>query len=157
MSIRILPFIIPLFIGGLIQVIKVLVDILAHKRKFSISAFWIAGGFPSVHSGISSSITTLVGLIYGLDSMTFAICLTFAILFWYDAANVRYEAGKHAKYINEIKDELKSFSFIDYKLQDLQERLWHTSTEVVGGILVGSITTVAIYYLLPHLLPIIIG
>ncbi len=94
---------------------------------------------------------------YGLNSMIFAICLTFAILFWYDAANVRYEAGKHAKYINEIKDELKSFSFIDYKLQDLQERLWHTSTEVVGGILVGSLTTIAIYYLLPHLLPIIIG
>lgn len=157
MIIRILPFLIPLFVGWLIQVIKVFVDILAHKRKLTLSAFWSAGWFPSVHSGISSSITTLVWVIYGIDSMTFAICLTFAVLFRYDAANVRYEAGKHAKYINEIKDELKSFSFIDYKLQDLQERLGHTSVEVVWWILVGSITTIAIYYILPHILPIVIG
>ena len=52
------------------------------------------------------------------------------MLFWYDAMNVRYEAGKHAQYINEIKEELKSFSFIDYKLNDLKERLGHTLIEV---------------------------
>jgi acid phosphatase family membrane protein YuiD len=67
----------------------------------------------------------------GVWTMEFAVCVTFAILFRYDAANVRYEAGKHAQYINEIKDELRSFSFIDYKLQDLQERLGHTTIEVI--------------------------
>jgi acid phosphatase family membrane protein YuiD len=63
--------------------------------------------------------------------MYFAVCFTFSFLFWYDAANVRFQAGKHAQYINEIKDELRSFSFIDYKLQDLQERLGHTFIEVI--------------------------
>ncbi|MEI7478509.1 MAG: divergent PAP2 family protein [bacterium] len=72
---------------------------------------------------MSSSLATLAALEYGFGSMVFAICFIFSFLFWYDAANVRYEAGKHAQYINEIKDELRSFSFIDYKLQDLQERL----------------------------------
>ncbi len=89
--------------------------------------------------------------------MYFAICLTFAFLFWYDAANVRFEAGKHAKYINEIKDELRSFSFIDYKLQDLQERLWHTFVEVVWGIVVGGTLTALLYIFVPYILPIIIG
>lgn len=139
-----------------IQWIKVLVDVLAHKRKLKLSAFREAGWFPSVHSGISSSITTLVWCVYGIDSMLFAICLTFAALFWYDAANVRYEAWKHAQYINEIKDELKSFSFIDYKLQDLQERLGHTSVEVIGWIIVWCLTTLAIYFFLPYILPVII-
>ena len=30
------------------------------RQAAVMSAFWVAGGFPSVHSGISSSITTLV-------------------------------------------------------------------------------------------------
>lgn len=154
---RIYLFVIPLFVGAFIQLIKVFVDVIARKRKFKLSLFRESGGFPSVHSWISSSITTLVWLVYGIDSVIFAVCLTFAILFWYDAWNVRYEAWKHAQYINEIKDELKSFSFIDYKLQDLQERLWHTSVEVVWWILVGSVTTAAIYFLVPLLLPITIG
>lgn len=123
MQFQIPAFSIPLFVGVIIQGIKVIVDILSHKQKLSFASFWKSGGFPSVHSGLSSSITTLVGLEYGVMSMYFAICFTFSFLFWYDAANVRFEAGKHAQYINEIKDELRSFSFIDYKLQDLQERL----------------------------------
>lgn len=132
------------------------VDIFAHKQKLIISSFWKSGWFPSVHSGISSSIATLVGLEYGFFSMYFAICFTFAFLFWYDAANVRYEAGKHAQYINEIKDELRSFSFIDYKLQDLQERLGHTTIEVIWWVIVWSLLTAMIYFFLPHLLPITI-
>lgn len=147
-------FFIPLIVWAVIQGIKVLVDIISHKQKLWFASFWKSWGFPSVHSGISSSITTLVWLLYGIHSIYFAICVTFAFLFWYDAANVRYEAGKHAQYINEIKDELRSFSFIDYKLQDLQERLGHTVVEVVGGIIVGFILTMLIYYILPTILPV---
>ncbi len=154
MAMRIAPFLIPLAVGSIIQLIKMIVDILAHKQKLSFSSFRRSGWFPSVHSGISSSIATLVWLEYGFFSMYFAICFTFAFLFWYDAANVRYEAWKHAQYINEIKDELRSFSFIDYKLQDLQERLGHTTIEVFGWVVVWSMLTAMIYYFLPHLLSI---
>ncbi|MBP6910923.1 divergent PAP2 family protein [Patescibacteria group bacterium] len=108
----------------LIQSIKIIVDFFAEGRKrLKLNYLRRAGGFPSVHSGISSSITTLMGLTYGIESAYFAIALCFSFLFRYDAMNVRYEAGKHAQYINEIKEELKSFSFIDYKLNDLKERL----------------------------------
>ncbi len=154
---RIPPFLIPLAVGAIIQWIKMVVDVISHKQKIWLSSFWKSGWFPSVHSGISSSITTLVWLEYWVTSMYFAICLIFAFLFWYDAANVRFEAGKHAKYINEIKDELRSFSFIDYKLQDLQERLGHTFVEVVWGIVVWCTITSIIYFFAPSFLPIIIG
>lgn len=154
---RIPPFLIPLAVGWIIQGIKMFVDIISHKQKLSFSSFRKSWWFPSVHSGISSSMTTLVGLEYGITSTYFAICLIFAFLFWYDAANVRYEAGKHAQYINEIKDELSSFSFLDYKLQDLQERLGHTFVEVIGWIVVGTAITSIIYIFAPRFLPIIIG
>lgn len=153
---RIAPFLIPLAVGSIIQLIKMIVDVFAYRQKLQFSSFRRSGWFPSVHSGISSSIATLVWLQNGFFSMNFAICFTFAFLFRYDAANVRYEAGKHAQYINEIKDELRSFSFIDYKLQDLQERLWHTTIEVIGWIIVGAMLTSIIFYFLPQILPITI-
>lgn len=154
---RIAPFIIPIAVGCIIQWIKMWVDIFSHKQKLNFASFRKSGWFPSVHSGISSSIATLVWLEYGFFSMYFAICFTFAFLFWYDAANVRYEAGKHAQYINEIKDELRSFSFIDYKLQDLQERLWHTTIEVIWWIIVWAFLTTIIYYFVPPLLSVTFG
>jgi len=151
---HIFPFLIPLIVWALIQLIKVIVDILGRKEKIELSNLWKSWGFPSVHSWISSSITTLVALMFGVGSMYFAVCFTFSFLFRYDAANVRFQAGKHAQYINEIKDELRSFSFIDYKLQDLQERLGHTFIEVVGGIVVGCTITSLLYIFLPRILPI---
>lgn len=145
-------FVIPIVVAGIIQSIKIIVDFFAEwRKKVKLDYLWRAWGFPSVHSWISSSITTLMGLTYGIESPHFAMCLCFSMLFWYDAMNVRYEAGKHAQYINEIKEELKSFSFIDYKLNDLKERLGHTLVEVIGGIFVGSALTWIIYYVTPIL------
>ncbi len=149
---RIPPFLIPIAVGAIIQLIKMIVDIFAHKQKLHLASFWKSWWFPSVHSWLSSSIVTLVALMEWIWTTEFAVCVTFAILFWYDAANVRYEAGKHAQYINEIKDELRSFSFIDYKLQDLQERLWHTTIEVIWGVMVGSMLTIMVYFLVPRIL-----
>lgn len=143
-------FVIPIVVAIIIQSIKIIVDFFAEgRKKLKIDYLWRAGWFPSVHSGISSSLTTLMWLTYGIQSAQFAVALCFSILFWYDAMNVRYEAGKHAQYINEIKEELKSFSFIDYKLNDLKERLGHTLVEVIGGIFVGSAITWIIYYITP--------
>lgn len=143
-------FVLPIIVAIIIQSIKIIVDFFAEGgKRIKIEYLRRAGWFPSVHSGISSSITTLMGLNYGVESAYFAIALCFSVLFWYDAMNVRYEAGKHAQYINEIKEELKSFSFIDYKLNDLKERLWHTFVEVIGGIFVGSGLTWIIYYITP--------
>ena len=65
-----------------------------------------------------------------------------SFLIRYDAANVRYESGKHAQRINLIKKEIdqvlkveriKSIVHIPSFL--LKERIGHTPIEVLGGIL----------------------
>jgi acid phosphatase family membrane protein YuiD len=43
---------------------------------------------------------------YGHESAAFVIAFCFSFLFWYDAANVRYEAGQHASYLNQLNKEL---------------------------------------------------
>lgn len=72
---------------------------------------------------MSASILTIVWYVAGVYSIEFAIAMTFAWLFWYDAINVRYESGIHAKYINEIRLELKDLFAIKSNIRHLKERL----------------------------------
>ena len=78
----------------------------------------------------------------GTGSMLFAVCCMFTFLFIYDAMNVRYEAGKHAHYINNIKIELEATLQKDPGNPHLKERLGHTPVEVIGGIVLGVVLTV---------------
>ena len=73
-----------------------------HIRKFSIAQTLGSGGMPSVHSALVTSITTALGIKYGVFSDIFTIALVFSMIIIYDAINVRFEAGLHAKALNLI-------------------------------------------------------
>jgi acid phosphatase family membrane protein YuiD len=68
---------------------------------------------------------------HGIDSTAFALAFCFSFLFWYDAANVRYEAGQHAKFLKKIGEELGGILDIGIKTPLLKERLGHTFIEVM--------------------------
>lgn len=140
-------FMIPIFVWWCIQVLKISIDFFEEK-KFDRKFLRRAGWFPSVHSWISTSLTTLFLLKYWVASPEFAMALTFSFLFWYDAVNVRYEAGQHAKFINKISVELKNlFEHREAQLT-LKERLWHTFVEAIGWIIISAGLTAILYYLL---------
>ncbi len=127
-------FLIPLCVWFIIQWIKVLIDYTVEK-KVNIASLWWSWWFPSVHSGIASSICTLVVIIAWWQSIEFAIAFTFSFLFWYDAANLRYEAWQHASSLNQIQKELNKST------AHLKERLWHTVWEVIWWILAWVLLT----------------
>jgi len=142
---------IPLVVGFIIQLLKVIIDF-SIEKKLHIHYLRRAWGFPSVHSWISSSLTTLIGFTQWINTPEFAIALIFSLLFWYDAINVRYEAWKHAKFINYISNELNAVLGLEHD-PSLKERLWHTFLEVVWGIVIGFLLTLAIISLLSPNLP----
>lgn len=71
--------------------------------QFSVEQTLGSGGMPSVHSALVTSITTAEGIKNGLHSDIFIVCLVFATIIIYDAINVRFEAGLHAKALNNLK------------------------------------------------------
>jgi len=99
------PIFIVVLVGCIIQVVKVIIDLIRYKR-FYIGHIFASGGFPSFHSGLASSVTMLVRLDYGFSSVFFAVAFAFSVLFAYDAMNHRYETGQHAHYINDLRSEL---------------------------------------------------
>ncbi|MFA5748175.1 MAG: divergent PAP2 family protein [Candidatus Absconditabacterales bacterium] len=139
------PIFIVLIVGIIIQLTKVIVDLIKHKR-FYRGHVLSSGGFPSFHSGLGSSVTMLVLLHQGFGSVLFAVSFCFGILFAYDAMNLRYEAGQHALYINDLRVELQNV-LVKKEKSLLKERIGHTPLEVMGGILFGTILTFILYYL----------
>jgi len=146
---RIPPVFIVLLVWIIIQFFKIIIDSIVEKR-ICIDHIFISWWFPSFHTGVASSVTVLALLADWIRSTSFAIALTFSMLFAYDAMNIRYQTWKHAEYLNAIRKDLQE-NFLTIQPQQkklkLKERLWHTPIEVIGGFLFGVILTFAFYYI----------
>lgn len=128
---------IPILLWFFIQVFKVITDLVVNKR-LNVKRILGAGGMPSSHSAIVSSLAVLVGREYGFDSGVFAIALIMAFVVMYDAAGVRRAAGKQARIINKILDTPGLST--EQVQEKLVEALGHTPIQVFAGAVLGIIT-----------------
>ncbi|MGB5973477.1 MAG: divergent PAP2 family protein [Nodosilinea sp.] len=123
------------------QVLKALIELVRH-RKLNLRVMVGTGGMPSAHSALVTALACGVGQTLGWASPLFAATSVFSIIVMYDAAGVRQAAGKQAKVLNQIIDEL--FQEKPEISEDrLKELLGHTPFQVI----VGSILGVMISYL----------
>jgi acid phosphatase family membrane protein YuiD len=108
------------------------------ERKFEPAMLWAPGGMPSAHSALVTALAVSVGMNVGFDSASFAIAAGVAMIVMYDAAGIRQAAGKHARVINRIVDELLS----GYPVTEerLREILGHTPLQVIAGSLLGGLS-----------------
>ena len=84
---------IPILLWFGIQLFKLIYDLVTTK-KFNFKRILGAGGMPSSHSAVVTSITTLIGKNQGVDSPIFALSLIVALVVMYDACGVRRAARK---------------------------------------------------------------
>lgn len=128
---------VPLLLWFAIQTFKVIWDLFKEK-KFNFKRILGAGGMPSSHSAVVTSLCTLVGKYEGYNSSIFAISLIFAFVVMYDACGVRRAAGKQAKMLNKI---ISTPGLSNIEVQErLVEVLGHTPIQVFVGALIGIIT-----------------
>lgn len=108
------------------------------NHKLDITRFWGDGGMPSAHSATVSCMAVSAGLVYGVGSFQFAICVIFAMITMRDAMGVRLETGKQAKLLNEM---VRLFSKDKPELQEerLKEFIGHTPLQVLSGCLTGCV------------------
>ncbi len=139
------PFFLVFLVGFCVQWLKVVIDLFKY-RKFRFHHFFSSWWFPSFHTGLSSSVTMLVLLEYGFDSVLFVVVAAFSLLFAYDAMNLRFQTGQHAHFINKLRFELQ-WIFLKEQVEKLRERLWHTPLEVLWGFVIWSSLTYVLYYL----------
>ena len=128
--------IIPILTWFFIQLFKLVYDLVKNK-KFNFKRILGAGGMPSSHSAVATSLATLIGKYEGVDTAVFAVAVIFAFVVMYDAAGVRRAAGKQAKLLNQIV-QTPGLSKIQVS-EKLVEALGHTPFQVVVGASIGII------------------
>ncbi len=118
----------------LAQSIKVVIGVI-RQRKFDFRWFVGPGGVPSSHAAGASALTTSIGLKIGFDTVPFALAAAFAIVVMFDAQNVRRAAGKQARILNKMMEDIYWQRRI--KEAQLRELLGHTPVEVFLGMILG--------------------
>ena len=127
---------IPILLWFGIQLFKLLYDLVTTK-KFNFKRILGAGGMPSSHSAVVTSLATLIGKNIGVGTPMFAMALIFAFVVMYDAAGVRRAAGKQARLLNKIV-ETPGLSGLEVS-ERLVEVVGHTPLQVVVGAVIGVV------------------
>jgi acid phosphatase family membrane protein YuiD len=119
----------------LAQALKLVIELI-RDGKVNLRYLVTTGGMPSAHSALVASLATSVGQTKGWSSPEFAIACLFAVIVMYDAAGVRQAAGKQAKILNQMIEELfrEHKQFSEEKLKEL---LGHTPFQVLVGLMLG--------------------
>ena len=133
--------IVPLVLWFLIQTFKVIWDLVTTK-KFNFKRILGAGGMPSSHSAVVTSLAVLIGKNQGFNSPIFALAVIFAFVVMYDAAGVRRAAGKQAQLLNKIVNT-PGLSGVQVQ-EKLVEVLGHTPVQVFVGALLGIIVGIIV-------------
>lgn len=111
------------------------------QRKVKLSRLFGSGGMPSSHAAFAASLVMGIGFHEGFQSPMFALAAVFAMVVMYDAMGVRQAAGKQAKVLNRIlEDMLDNGKGINQG--QLKELIGHTAIEVVVGALLGILIAV---------------
>ena len=127
---------VPFLLWFFIQLFKVIYDLVTTK-KFNFKRILGAGGMPSSHSAIVTSLSTLVGKYQGVDTPIFAVSLILAAVVMYDACGIRRAAGKQAALLNKI---IATPGLTGLQVSEkLVEVLGHTPFQVLVGALIGVI------------------
>ena len=134
--------------GSIAQIIKVILTFLTEK-KIKWDRLIETGGMPSAHSAAVTALSVSLGMKYGWNSPLVAISFVFGYIVMYDATGVRQAAGKHAKLINELIDELGHLFDEGFQPKTLKTLLGHTLPQVFIGAMLGIFVAVLVMRNLP--------
>jgi uncharacterized protein len=112
-------------------------------RRIDFTRLSGMGGMPSAHSASVCALATAVGLDSGFGSPLFGAVAFFSLLVLYDAAGIRQAAGRQARVLNRMLDDLKAHHTIQG--ERLIELLGHTTLEVVVGAAYGIALALLLY------------
>lgn len=116
------------------QGIKVTIGII-RQRKLDFRWFIGTGGMPSSHAAGATCLAASIGFEYGFNGVYFALAAAFALVVMFDAQGVRRAAGRQARILNKITEDIYWQGRINE--HRLRELIGHTPIEVIMGALLG--------------------
>ena len=123
------------------QLAKIVINAIVNK-KIDFERLFGDGGMPSGHSATVTAAALMIGIHEGFATPIFGLALLFAIVVMHDATGVRREAGKHARSILNIVEQLNDY-FKEHddkiKTEKLKVLVGHTPLQVAIGSALGAL------------------
>lgn len=120
------------------------------KRAWKWHLIVESGGFPSSHTAGVTALSLSIGLREGFSSPLFAVVLAFSIIAAYDAANVRYYAGKNIELTQQLIRDIQDLTKLQFDdpiyLTKIKNVLGHKWIEVAGGFVHGVVVAFMLYW-----------
>lgn len=121
----------------LTQITKALTDLISGRFRFS--SFYNYGGMPSGHAAFITSVVVSIFLTTGPNSPVFALSVILAIIVIRDAISLRHNMSLHSQVLNKLIKSVPDNQ--EYKYPVLEERLGHSLTQVIVGVIFGIVAT----------------
>jgi acid phosphatase family membrane protein YuiD len=131
-------FLIPVFVGLFVQLVKFVV--FSMKHGWDIEYALTHGHMPSAHTAFVISLVTSVAIFDDdkLSSGAFAVAIILAIIVIDDAVRLRMYLGDQGRYLNML---IRQLDISEEQFPRLKERVGHKISEVIiGGVLGFAIT-----------------
>lgn len=126
------PYIVAGILGWLVaQSLKYVFASIKSRSLASFRQLYFSGNMPSAHSATVVSVTTVIGVLDGVNSGLFGLAVVFTAIVLYDAVMVRRSSGEQGDSLTELIKEQKS------KVRLPRVAKGHTPLEVVVGSLIG--------------------
>jgi acid phosphatase family membrane protein YuiD len=136
-------FLIPVAVGGIVQVTKFIVFSLKHGWDWHYAM--THGHMPSAHTGFIVSLVTSVGYYEGIHTGAFTVAVALAIIVIDDAARLRMYMGDQGRYLNML---IRQLNVNEDQFPRLKERMGHRVSEVIVGGIYGFLLTLLLARLL---------
>ena len=136
------PYILAAIISWLVaQGLKYIFASIKGRKLHSLKQLYLSGSMPSAHSASAIALLVVIGLKDGVESAVFGLALLFASVVMYDAIMVRRSSGEQGTALVELIRELKRPAATPIRVAK-----GHTPAEVAGGIIVGLVIGVVVYF-----------
>ncbi len=149
------PFFAALFSNIIAQILKPLLHYF-RKDQWVPTLIVESGGFPSSHTSTVTALTLSIGILENFSSTLFVVTFFISLIVIYDAANVRYYAGKNIEITQQLVKDVQELTNVKLDnpvyFEKVKTVLGHRWVEVFGGIVVGSLITLVVYYVLYFIL-----
>ncbi|MBM3210063.1 divergent PAP2 family protein [Candidatus Saccharibacteria bacterium] len=135
----------PYLLAGLLawivaQGAKYIINSIQTKSFRQFRQLYLSGSMPSAHSATVIAVTTVIGLVDGIDSGLFGLAVLLSSIVMYDAMMVRHSAGEQGTTLNLLLTALKS------EIKPSRVTKGHTPIEVVAGALVGFVIGLVVFF-----------
>lgn len=81
----------------------------AVEKRIAINRLVQPDGMPNMNSGVFSSLSTAIGIIYGFSSILFSFAAVYSMIIIHDTARVKAEQGRQVHIMKSIISSVDSY------------------------------------------------